>query len=53
MIWLMALQDLDKVHEWSWGGMTLAFLYTQLTLDTEPTIGAVGGYMTLLEVIFF
>lgn len=28
MIWLMALHDLDTVHEWSWGGMPLDFLCT-------------------------
>ena len=53
MIWLTALQDLDTVHEWSWGGMTLAFLYFQLSLTTDLKINNVGGYMTLLEVIFF
>jgi len=51
--WMTALQDLDTVREWSWGGMTLDFLYTQLSLATDPTVGAVGGYMTPLEVIYF
>jgi len=41
------------VHEWSWGGMELAFLYTQLSLATDPKIGVVGDYMTVLQVIFF
>jgi hypothetical protein len=35
------------------GGMALAFLYTLLSLATDSTVGTVGSYMTLLEVIFF
>jgi len=27
MLWLLALQDLDWLSDWSWGGMALAFLY--------------------------
>jgi len=50
MLWLTMLQDLDTVQEWSWGGMTLDFLYTQLSIATDPTIGVVSGYMSLLEV---
>jgi len=34
LIWLTALQDLDTVREWSWGGMTLNFLYSQISLTT-------------------
>lgn len=34
---------------WSWGGMTLAYLYTQLSEATNPTIGSIVGYMSLLK----
>jgi len=27
LLWLLALRDLDRLDDWSWGGMTLAFLY--------------------------
>jgi hypothetical protein len=43
LIWLTAMQDLDMVHEWFWGRMTLAFLYTQPSLATDLTISVVGG----------
>jgi hypothetical protein len=25
MLWLLSLQDLDRLGDWSWGGKTLAF----------------------------
>jgi len=34
-------------------GHTLAFMYSQLSLTSDIKIKAVGGYMTLLQVIFF
>ena len=46
LLWLLALQDIDELDSWSWGGMRLAFLYEQLSLTS------CGGYMTLLVVIF-
>jgi len=39
--------------EWSWGGMALAFFYSQLSLTSDAKINVVGSYMILLEVIFF
>jgi len=27
LLWLLALQDLEELGDWSWGGMGLAFLY--------------------------
>jgi len=27
LLWLLALQDMDELDSWSWGGMGLAFLY--------------------------
>jgi len=38
--------------DWSWGGMTLAFLYEQISLTSDSAVKAIGGYMTLLVVIF-
>jgi len=53
LIRLKQFQDLDTLDEWSWGRMTLAFLYSQLSLTSDAKISVVGGYMILLEVIFF
>jgi hypothetical protein len=53
LIWLTALQNLDTMDEWSWGGLALAFLYSQLSLTSDPRISVIGGYMTLFEVILF
>ena len=52
LLWLLALQDIDELGSWSWGGMGLAFLYGQLSLTSSPHVGACGGYMSLLVVIF-
>jgi len=32
LLWLLAIQDLDLLGDWSWGGMRLAFPYEQLSL---------------------
>jgi len=32
--------------------MTLAFIYSHLSLTTDPKISVVGGYITLLKIIF-
>jgi hypothetical protein len=53
LLWLLALQDLDKLGDWSWGTMTLAFLYDQLSFTSDSAVKALGGYMTLLVVIYF
>jgi hypothetical protein len=53
LIRLTSFQDLDTLDEWSWGRMTLAFLYSRLSLTSNAKISVVGCYMTLLEVIFF
>jgi len=49
---LLALQDMDELDNWSWGGMGLAFLYEQFSLTSESFMASCGGYMTLLVVIF-
>jgi len=53
LLWLLAIRNLDELGEWSWGGMRLAFLYEQLSLISNSHVGACGGYMSLLVVIFF
>ena len=53
LMWLFAIRNLDELGEWSWGGIGLAFLYEQLSLTSSSHVGAVGGYMSLLVVIFF
>ena len=53
LLWMLAIRNLDELGEWSWGGMGLAFLYEQLSLTSSSHVGAVGGYMSLLVVIFF
>jgi len=52
LLWLLALQDLDSLGDWSWGGMRFAFLYEQVFLTSESDVRAVGGYMALLVVIY-
>jgi hypothetical protein len=51
MLWLLALQDMDELNNWSWGGMRLAFLYEQLSLTSDSSVSSCVGYMTLLVVI--
>jgi hypothetical protein len=53
LVWLLALHDLDELGEWSWGGMRLDFLYDHLSLTSDSYVAVVGGYMTLLVVIYF
>jgi len=52
LLWLLAIRNLDELGEWSWGGMGLAFLYEHLSLTSSSHAGAVGGYMSLLVVIY-
>ena len=52
LLWLLALQDMDELDKWSWGGMGLAFQYNQLSLTSDSSVASSGGYMTLLVVIF-
>ncbi|XP_039683068.1 protein MAIN-LIKE 1-like [Medicago truncatula] len=52
LFWLLALQDMDELDSWSWGGMRLAFLYEQLSLTFDSYVASCGGYMTLLVIIF-
>jgi len=53
LLWMLTLQNLDDLGKWSWGGIWLAFLYEQLSPTSSSHVGAVGGYMSLLVVIYF
>jgi hypothetical protein len=53
LLWMLAIRDLDDIGTWSWGAMGLAFLYEQLNLTSSSNVGSVGGYMSLLVVIYF
>lgn len=46
MIWLNVIRDLGKIHAWSGGGMTLAYLYHYLCKATDFAKTFIGGYMT-------
>jgi len=48
MIFREAPQDLDQLYEWSWGGMTLSFLYHYLPQATTFKITSIGENKTLL-----
>lgn len=37
-LWLLAMQDMDELDSWSWGGMRLAFLYEHLSLTSDSTL---------------
>ena len=52
LLLLFVIQNLDELGGWSWGGMGLAFLYEHLSLTSSSHAGAVGGYMSLLVVIY-
>ena len=41
LLWLLALQDMDELDSWSWGGMRLAFLYEQLSLTSDSSVASV------------
>ena len=53
VIWLIGMQDLYRVHTWSWGEMTLAYLYTKISEATDPTIDLIVDYMSMLKVVIF
>jgi len=53
LLWMLAIRDLVNIGTWAWGAMGLAFFYEQLNLTYSSHVRAVGGYMTLLVVIFY
>jgi len=46
-LWLLALQDMDELDSWSWGGMGLTFPYEQLSLASNSSVASCGGYIDL------
>jgi len=52
LLWMLAIWDLANISTWSWGAKGLAFLYEQLNLTSSPHVGSIGGYMSLLVVIY-
>jgi len=53
LLWMLAIRDLAEIDTWSWGVMELAFLNEQLNLTFSPHVSSIGGYMSLVVVIFF
>ena len=47
LLWLLALQDMDELDSWSWGGMGLTFPYEQLSLASNSSVASCGGYIDL------
>jgi len=43
LLWFLALQDMDELDSWSWGGMRLAFLYEQLSFTSDSSMASYGG----------
>ena len=52
LLWMLAIRDLANIGTWSYGAMGLAFLHEQLNLTSSPHVGSIGGYMSLLVVIY-
>jgi len=53
LLWMLTIRDLANIGTWSWSVMRLAFLYEQLNLTSSEHVGSIGGYITLLMVIYF
>lgn len=43
LLWLRMLQDLNRLGDWSWGGVALAFLYKELSVTSNSAVSDVGG----------
>lgn len=48
--YLLLLEDLGRVRQYSWGGACLAALYRQLCRATAPSTQQIAGPMLLLQV---
>ncbi|XP_057425795.1 protein MAIN-LIKE 2-like [Lotus japonicus] len=51
--YLGLFMDLEKVGEYTWGAMTLAFLYDQLKEATKVSTTSLGGYLNLFQARIF
>ena len=49
---LACLEDLSAVGGYAWGASGLAHMYRQLGLASRSQVHGIGGYMTLMQVIF-
>jgi hypothetical protein len=52
VLFLEGLEDLPTVHEWSWGGMTLIYLYHYLSEAIKYQISSTGCYITIPHATF-
>ncbi|XP_057446277.1 protein MAINTENANCE OF MERISTEMS-like [Lotus japonicus] len=50
---LRMFMDLEKVGEYAWGAMALAFLYDQLKDATKVGTTSLGGYLNLFQAWIF
>ncbi|XP_057425910.1 protein MAINTENANCE OF MERISTEMS-like [Lotus japonicus] len=51
--YLGMFMDLEKVGEYAWGAMALAFLYDQLKDATKVCTTSLGGYLNLFQAWIF
>ena len=51
LIYLDCMADLQAIEKWSWGGMTLAYLYDYLDDSVRLNNITMAGCTTLLMVI--
>lgn len=52
MQYVLPLVNLNRVHRFAWGACALAHLYDELSEVSKSKVKQLGGYMTLLQVIF-
>lgn len=50
VIYLVAMQNVHTIYEYSWGDMVLAQLYHFVDESTHLDNGSIDGYMSLLIV---
>jgi len=51
VVYIDCMVDLNAMGKWSWGGMTLAYLYHHLDDSFHPRNNTMVGCVTLLMVI--
>ncbi|MQM01959.1 hypothetical protein Taro_034713, partial [Colocasia esculenta] len=50
LLYLPLLEDFDRACKYSWGGVTLAYLYRQLSIACNSDAKAIYGSLTLLQL---
>jgi len=53
LIWLDAKHDLNMIHEWSSGGITVTNIFHYLSKAIDASKGSLNRYLTLLEVVIY